>query len=293
MPAARTRARSAGNGSEDQHRERDGADGRARPVHELAGVDERRRERAARTRAAPRVCTFAAGRATAGRRRASGMPSGSERQKRSPYARIVSATSWPTVRSAGGSGGGRSRTERLERRRHASASAASASSIRQRPRSGSATRVRDGAHLDRRHAGERRRAQDAEPLHRLDLARRRRRRPGLSSRSAAHAHAATPFAQPPGAAGRARLARRGAATPARRRRRSRRPPIRRRATAARASARRRCRSGRARTASAAASRRAVASADSTGPMPHTSVSAPSTCSSSGSVAATTRITRAP
>ena len=38
---------------------------------------------------------------------ASGMPSASEGQKRRPYRRIVSATSWPTVRSAGGSGGGR------------------------------------------------------------------------------------------------------------------------------------------------------------------------------------------
>jgi len=45
---------------------------------------------------------------------ASGAPSGSARQKRAPYARIVSATSWPTVRSAGGSGGGSSRVRSLE-----------------------------------------------------------------------------------------------------------------------------------------------------------------------------------
>src|SRR3954452_20509051 len=39
---------------------------------------------------------------------ASGSPSGRQRQKLCPYVRIDSATSWPTVRVSGGSGGGRS-----------------------------------------------------------------------------------------------------------------------------------------------------------------------------------------
>ncbi|OLE00363.1 MAG: hypothetical protein AUG91_04395 [Actinobacteria bacterium 13_1_20CM_4_69_9] len=34
------------------------------------------------------------------------MPSASDGQKRAPYRRIDSATSWPTVRVSGGSGGG-------------------------------------------------------------------------------------------------------------------------------------------------------------------------------------------
>ena len=41
-----------------------------------------------------------------------GIPSASDGQKRRPYSRIDSATSWPTVRSAGGSGGGSADTVR-------------------------------------------------------------------------------------------------------------------------------------------------------------------------------------
>src|SRR5580765_186898 len=81
---------------------------------------------------------------------------------------MVSPTSWPTVRSAGGSGGGRSGTER-----------------RQNPRDGVGERVegllhspvhppvvvavRDGAKLERRDACKRSRTKDGEAFHRFDL----------------------------------------------------------------------------------------------------------------------------
>src|SRR5512146_1290349 len=101
---------------------------------------------------------------------ASGMPSGRARQKVLPYARIVSATSWPTVRVSGGSGGGSSRTgelreergqrdaKRLERIAHAPAITVLLGD-----------RIGDRAELERRYAGERSRAQHTESLHRLDL----------------------------------------------------------------------------------------------------------------------------
>jgi hypothetical protein len=43
---------------------------------------------------------------TSANRRAGPSPSAIEGQKRSPYSRIVSAISWPIVRSAGGIDGG-------------------------------------------------------------------------------------------------------------------------------------------------------------------------------------------
>jgi hypothetical protein len=80
-------------------------------------------------------------------------PSGSARRKARPYSRIDSATSWPTVRSAGGSGGGRGRSGPFAARAiaggysataarslgSASASASSDLPIRQRERSPSAS----------------------------------------------------------------------------------------------------------------------------------------------------------
>src|SRR5581483_6923154 len=87
--------------------------------------------------------------------------------------RIVSATSWPTVRSPGGSGGGSSGTERLEERRHGRAQ--ELDSVRVAPEG--AVRlgdlVDDGAELDCGNAGELARAQHGEALHGLDLAVRR------------------------------------------------------------------------------------------------------------------------
>src|SRR5882724_2497505 len=104
---------------------------------------------------------------------ATGIPSGSTRQKRSPYARIVSATTWPTVRSPGGSGGGSSRVrtvDLLDQRRQG---------CRQRvlrlvelPLAAVrlANGVRKDAHLDGGNTGEGRGTQHRVSLHRLDLA---------------------------------------------------------------------------------------------------------------------------
>src|SRR5581483_6314332 len=83
-------------------------------------------------------------------------------------ARIVSATSWPTVRSPGGSGGGSSGIERLEEppdgvaQRGERVVDAPAGPIR------FARRVRDRAQLDRGDAREHGRAEHAEALHGLD-----------------------------------------------------------------------------------------------------------------------------
>jgi len=97
------------------------------------------------------------------------MPSGRSRQKSEPYARIVSATTWPIVRSPGGSGAGSSGTGRSlheggkgRRQLFARVGKLPASTIRL------GDLVRQDAHLDGRHAGERRSAQHRKALHRLD-----------------------------------------------------------------------------------------------------------------------------
>src|SRR6185312_7136875 len=102
---------------------------------------------------------------------ASGSPIGSRRQKPSPYARIVSAMSWPIVRVSGGSGGGRSRIgEHLEQRRQRSTQGVERVLDAPEAAVRLADGVRDRTKLERRDAGERSSAQDAESLHRLHLA---------------------------------------------------------------------------------------------------------------------------
>src|SRR4051812_22888824 len=81
-----------------------------------------------------------------------GSPSGSARQKLSPYSRIVSAISCPTVRSPGGSGGGSSGIEGLEQPgdRIAQQREPVVEAPERAIRLGDL--VHDGAHLERRHA---------------------------------------------------------------------------------------------------------------------------------------------
>src|SRR5689334_17601894 len=101
------------------------------------------------------------------------MPSGRMRQKLLPYARIVSAMSWPTVRVSGRRGGGSSRTcELLQERRQRGAKRLERIIDPPTVAVGFGDRVGDRAQLERGNAGERSRAQHTEPLHRLDLARR-------------------------------------------------------------------------------------------------------------------------
>src|SRR6266576_4528990 len=104
---------------------------------------------------------------------ATGIPSGSTRQKRSPYARIVSATTWPTVRSPGGSGGGSSRVrtvDLLDQRGQRCGQRvfrlveAPLAAVRL------ADRVREHAHLDGGNACESSGTQHRVALHRLDFA---------------------------------------------------------------------------------------------------------------------------
>ena len=105
---------------------------------------------------------------------ASGTPRTSAGQNCRPYSRTLSATSWPTVRVSGGSGGGSGSLLRLTAaartsRGRCSARVASASSRRQRVRSGSSISFEITPHLDGGHAGELGGPQNGEALHRLDV----------------------------------------------------------------------------------------------------------------------------
>src|SRR5947208_10417529 len=100
---------------------------------------------------------------------ASASPSGSARQKSFPYARIVSATTCPTVRSAGGSAAGSSGTLEL-RDQPGKRSSERAVGIGEAPLPAVrlADRVREHAHLDGRDTRERGRAEHRVAFHRLD-----------------------------------------------------------------------------------------------------------------------------
>ena len=101
-----------------------------------ASSDERARRRCTRRRRAARErpsSTSICDPSTTGARvswstTASGIPSGSDAPEAVAVARIVSATSWPTVRSPGGSGGGSSRVARRPPRAVRAARRRSASS---------------------------------------------------------------------------------------------------------------------------------------------------------------------
>ena len=115
------------------------------------------------------VCTFAECPSEIWVDAAIGMPSGSTRQKLSPYARIVSAISCPTVRSAGGSAAGSSGTELLEQLRHDRAQ--QREPVVETP-AGPIWLIHlvdDDPHFDRRNGGELAGPQDCEALHRLDF----------------------------------------------------------------------------------------------------------------------------